>query len=456
MKENPEDLLRNFTELLLRGLACIDEGNYDQAIEDYTKALELSPQLGDDRVIGVTYWGRGFAYIKKGDFLDAFRNFVQANDRNRVLKTQMPEIYVADKIADTYKDHVEEDRASAFKLYFRLLEAISNIQQKQLYAPQPNAEVAHYTSLDTLNSLADKGRFRLYNAAYMNDPEEGRVFFDIMKESRIDVQKGFYGDEAPPYVSPAYIGSFVRVDAKELEQKDELLWWRLYGKHGGQEAAGACLIFKHEGTVFAEKCGVQIGAMQQLQSKLFMSEGVRQNPEERQPLKPELYKIVYSDEEIPQEFPLSPPMQLAGIPSSDKWNKQESCEKLVESLKRIKEHIDNEKDNENKRELRKLACDLLDTIRFLFKSRHYREEAEVRVVQIRYYDQENTTQESTDIQVDTEQNPPRFYLETHENFRFSEVILGRQAPDVPEVIRRLKEHGIKAKQSNIPYRKPYP
>ena len=61
-----------------------------------------------------------------------------------------------------------------------------------------------------------------------------------------------------------------------------------------------------------------------------------------------------------------------------------------------------------------------------------------------------------DIQVDTEQIPPRFYLETHENFRFSEVILGRQAPDVPEVIRRLKERGIKAEQSNIPYGKPYP
>ena len=149
--------------------------------------------------------------------------------------------------------------------------------------------------------------------------------------------------------------------------------------------------------------------MQQLQSKLLMSEGIRQNPEERQPPKPELYKIVYSDEEIPQEFPPTPAMQLAGIPSSDKWSKQELCEKLVESLKRIKGHIENEKDNENKKELRKLVCDLLDTIRFLFKARHYQEEKEVRVVhQVRYFGGENTKQDDDGIQVDTQQIPPTF------------------------------------------------
>ncbi len=188
-----------------------------------------------------------------------------------------------------------------------------------------------------------------------------------------------------------------------------------------------------------------------------MPTGDRKNPEERQPLKPELYKIVYSDEEIPQEFPLSPPMQLAGIPSSDKWNKQERCEKLVESLKRIKEHIENEKDNGNKRELRKLVCDLLDTIRFLFKARHYQEEGEVRVVQVRYYDETKTTQKEDGVQVDTEQIPPRFYLETHDDFRFSEVILGPLARGEAEWKRWLKEQDetLIVKKSTINYGQRY-
>ena len=460
-KNAPDKAIADFTKRLdrnptnaeihsYRGLAYILKGDPDKAIADCTEALEFSPHFAN------AYLCRGFAYIDESKkFLDAFKDFKEAVKCDPLLKGEFSEIYVADQIADIYKNHDEEVGAKVFELYFWLLEAISNIQQKQFYAPQQNGEVAHYTSLHTLKSLADKGRFRLYNAAYMNDPEEGRVFFDIMKESGIDVQKGFYVDDAPPYRSPAYIGSFVEVDKKN-EEKDKLFLWRMYGKHDGQEAAGACLIFKHEGTVFAKSPSSQTGAMQQLQSKLLMSEGARQNPEERQTLKSELYKIVYSDEEIPQEFPLSPPMQLAGIPPSDKWNKQELCEKLIESLKRLKEHIDNEEDNENKKELRKLVRDLLDTIRFLFKARHYQEEGEVRVVQVRYYDEENTMKDEDGIQVDTKQIPPRFYLETHENFRFSEVILGPQTRGVLEWKRWLNKRDIKVDQSKIQYGKPYP
>ncbi|MDE0405297.1 MAG: tetratricopeptide repeat protein [Nitrospira sp.] len=460
-KNDHDKALENFNKILERdpaneeihlfcGFAYSLKGEHDKAVEYFTKALELNLNYAN------AYLCRGFVYIDKANFLNAFKDFKEAVKYDPLLKGEVSEICVADQIADIYKNHAEKVGAKAFELYFWLLEAISNIQQKQLYAPQPNAEVAHYTSLHTLKSLADKGRFRLYNAAYMNDPEEGRVFFDIMKESGIDVQEVFYGDEAPPYPSPAYIGSFVKVDKKD-EEKDKLFLWRMYGKRNGQEAVGACLIFKHEGTVFAKSPNSQTGAMQQLQSKLLMSESVHQNPEEKQPRKPELYKIVYSDEEIPQEFPLSPAMQLAGIPSSDKWNNQELCKKLAESLKQIKEHIENEKDNENKRELRKLVCDLLDTIRFLFKARHYQEEGEVRVVHVRYYDETKTTQKEDGIQVDTEQIPPRFYLETHDDFRFSEVILGPQTRGAPEWKRWLKEQDktLSVKRSGIKYGKPY-
>ena len=454
MNENFEDLLTNFAELLFHAFACLEKGNYEQAIADYTKVLELSPQLGDDRVIGVTYWGRGFAYIKKGDFLNAFRDFVQANDRNRVLKTQMPEIYVADKIADIYKNHTEEDSTSAFELYLRLLQATSNIQKERFYRPAKGKEVAHYTSLHTLETLATNEHFRLYNANYMNDPEEGRVFFEIMNrwtDIDIDIEDSFYRD-SKLHLSPAYIGSFVKVDAQDKE-KDKLFLWRTYGKHDEQEAAGTCLIFKHEGTVFAENYRQQIGAMQQLQAKLPMSKGDHQNPEEKQPRKPDLYKIVYSDENL---SPLShvDALRLSRKDYSANRGLSEELNKLAESLKQIKKHIKQEKDNDKKKKLRKLVRDLLDAIRFLFKARHYREEKEVRVVQVRY-DEENTTQDEDGIQVDTEQIPPRFYLETDENFRFSEVILGPQTRGVPEWKRWLKERDIKVDQSEIQYGKPY-
>lgn len=461
MNENLEDLLANFAELLFHGSACIGDGDYDQAIAVYTKALEFELNFAKAHLFyALAHHGRGSAHIKTGNFLDAFKDFVEADNGDPVLKTKMPEIYVSVKIADIYKDHTEEDKASTFELYFRLLEAISNIQRKQFYAPQENVEVAHYTPLHTLKSLADKGRFRLYNAAYMNDPEEGIEFFEVMKKFGIeDVEKVFYKDKDKSYPSPAYIGSFVKVDAKEPEQKDELFLWRTYGKHDGQEAAGACLIFKHEGTVFGEKCSKQIGDMQRLQSKLRMSTGDISNLEERQPPKPELYEIVYGDEEIHQEFSLSPAKLLANMVSSDERNKHELCEKLkklAESLERIKRHLSKE-DEGIKDKLKQLVCKLLDAIRFLFKARHYQEEKEVRVVQVRYYDEKNTTKEEDGVHVDTEQIPPRFYLETHENFRFDEVILGPQTRGVPEWKRWLKEQDktLSIKKSEINYGERY-
>ena len=460
LKLAPSDPLIKFIGLFYRGVACRDKGDYGQAIADFDEALRLKVP---DTIKANVHHGRGVAYIDQENFLYAFKDFKKAGECQPVLKVEMSEIYVADQTADIYKDRAEEDGGRAFELYFKLSEAIIKIQNKQFYRPREAKEVAHYTSLHTLKTLATHEHFRLYNANYMNDPEEGRVFFEIMNrwtDIDIDIEGSFYRDNKL-HPSPAYIGSFVKVDTKDPEQKDELFLWRTYGKHDGQEAAGACLIFKHEGTVFAEKCGAQIGAMQQLQSKLPLAEGDRQILEERQPRKPDLYKIVYSDEEINQEFSLSPVELLSLRGDSDKWNKQklsEGLKKLAESLKQIKGHIEEEKDDNRKKELKKLACDLLDTIRFLFKARHYREEKEVRVVEVRYYAETKTAQEPDDIQVDTKQIPPRFYLEMHENFRFSEVILGPQARGETEWKRWLKEQDktLSVKRSGIIYGKPYP
>ena len=443
-KNDHDKALEDFTKILeqdpanaeiylYRVLAYSLKGDHDKAIADCTKTLEFKPKYANAHLC------RGFAYIDQGDqekFLDAFKDFVKANKYDQALKTEVPAIYVAGQIADIYKDRAEEEGAKAFELYFRLSEAISNIQNERFYRPGNGKKVAHYTSLHALKTLATNEHFRLYNAAYMNDPEEGRVFFEIMKKYEIDVQQVFYGDEDPFFPSPAYICSFVKVDANEPEQKDELFLWRTYGKHDGQEATGACLIFKHEWTVFGEKCSEQIGAMQQLQSNLLMPTGDRKNPGERQPPKPDLYEIVYRDKESNQEL-------------------SEELNELAEALKQIKGHIE-EKDDNSQKKLKQLARDLLDPIRFLFKASHYREEGEVRVVQVRYYDEIKTTQEEDGTQVDTEQIPPRFYLETHENFRFSEVILGPQARGVSEWKHWLKKRNIKADRSKIPYGKPYP
>ena len=85
------------------------------------------------------------------------------------------------------------------------------------------------------------------------------------------------------------------VDSNNQEQRDKLFLWRTYGKHNGQEATGACLIFRHEGTCFAETYEPQVGDMQRLQSEPSMVTGDPKNPGERQHSKPALYEILYMD-----------------------------------------------------------------------------------------------------------------------------------------------------------------
>ena len=138
----------------------------------------------------------------------------------------------------------------------------------------------------------------------------------------------------------------------------------------------------------------------------------------------------------------------------DKGNNKELSKELnglAESLKQVEHHISKGKDNRKNR-LKRLARELLDNIRFLFKASHYKEEQEVRVIQFCYYD-ENVSQEPDGIKVDTEQIPPRFYLDAHDSFRFDEVILGPEAHGVREWKQWLKKRGIKAKKSEIKYGK---
>lgn len=417
---------------LSRGLVYMRKEDYAQAIADSDKALELESIT--DTVRKRAHLLRGATHFRKGKFLNAFDNFVDSNKYDPDLKFISPQNYVVSQIANIYKGSKKEDKVKAFELYLNLLHSIMRIQIKQFYNSEKGREVAHYTSLSTLKDLANEEElFRFYNAAYMNDPEEGSVFFEVIKESGINVKEVFYEeDEDPPYPSPAYIGSFIIVNSNNQEQRDELFLWRTYGKHNGQEAAGACLIFRHEGSCFAKTYEPQVGGMQRLQSEPSMVKGNLKNPGERQQSKPALYRILYMDKETKKEL-------------------SEELDELAKSLKQVKRYVSKKRINKRNR-LKRLARELLDNIRFLFKASHYKEEQEVRVIQFCYYD-ENMSQGPDGIKVDTERIPPHFYLHAHDSFRFDEVILGPEAHGLREWTQWLKKRDIKAKKSEIKYGK---
>ncbi len=406
-----------------RGIVYHTKGNYCRAIRDFNKAIKLKPKDTN------TYEWRGLTYHKNGNYDCSLDDFLEVDKRDPRIKFNNITIYIAFCLKD-----LKQCRGETFNILLDLSSAIRMTQSRLFQKPQNRREVAHYTSLHTLKNLVGgKGRFRLYNAAYMNDPEEGDVFSQIMEKHDVNVKDDFYPDISS-YISPAYIGSFVTVDSGDKqkdEKKDKLFLWRTYGKHDGKEAGGACLVFKHDGDCFAETLLETIGKMDQLDDK------------ESQKIlaKPPLYKVAYQGEIKELEDELG---------------------KVAVSLQKIKDKLPKDKlpedmlpkDKLYKDTLLKLVRELLDEIRFLFKADHYKEEKELRAICVRDSRKENQQQGSDEVKIDMEKIPPRFYLETDKDFRFNEVILGPNAQRPAEWKKWLKQQwkGLTVEESKIKYR----
>ncbi len=435
-----------------RGNAYSDKGDKDRAIQDYDKATELDPQYADafynrgsvyrenkdpDRAIqdydkaielnpqhALAFNNCGLAYLVKGKFALAFESFVNADNCDKSLKSWSPLVYIAFQLANTSLD----EPAIVFEPYTKLFFAIDKIQS-ELFCKPPEDGVAHYTSLHVLKSLADNDPFRLYNVAYMHDPDEGRVFFEIMKDKRmknkIDVRKIFYKNALENTdSSPAYIGSFVKMGLSKKKEKDNLFLWRTYGKHDNEEAAGACLIFNKGQFAKRNVPSRNIGTMSQQQEDV-----TKQGGSTKPNLSPALYKVIYKSE-----------TEIQGNNLSDGLNE------LALPLKAIDKFIKSHRTHKEK--LAQLVRELLDSIRFLFKADHYREEHEVRVVQMSY---DTDGKKLLGCKVAKEQLPPRFYRDMPKNFRFSEVILGPKTANEFEWQHWLGD-SITVRKSKITFR----
>ena len=461
-----------------RGIAYTKKKGYDCAIDDFNEVVKLNPEHVN------AYYARGIAYVMKPDFGNAFKKFNTVAEKYPTLKTSEPFVYIASQIS-TIDSLRESEKIEAFAIYINLLNIVSKIRLELFYTSKELASgVAHYTSLRTLENLSkSKSRFRLYNADYMNDPEEGQVFFKIMNnEYGINVKKDFYENKDKSYRSPAYIGSFVL-----FEGEDKLSLWRTYGKHETEEEAGACLIFNDK-QCFSESMPYQYGRMtESLQTTDVIKSDAKKDHNDVQKLA--LYKIYYqeeSDDELKKELQklrdqlknteeiINNELQENKIKEKlEILRKQlkiiekiinngvreekikEELEILVKQLKITNQFIEEKvpEEEETKNTLRRLVREFLDSIRFLFKERYYRDERERRVIRTPFDEKHKISQ--PEILPDTDNIPPRFYMEAPENFRFNKVILGPNAKHVQQWQRwfKAKDGDVEIKQSKIPYRK---
>ncbi len=411
-----------------RGATYSAKGEYDHAITDFKKAIELNPNNAK------AYVWRGHTYRRKNDHNRSFADFGEAIRISPNLKSEIPYAYIRFQLQAITNASL---RIKSFQYCMDLLEIITELKKNLL----KRDIVAHYTSLDVLQKLLSGERFRFYNATYMNDPQEGETFFEILrKEDDIDIKERFY-ENSTDFHSSAYIGSFTKVD--DPQEEDKLSLWQTYGKHKNQDASGSCMVFK-EASCFSEDIPLHFGSMKMqkafLNQKTSMHFGSMKTQEtflsQKASDKLCLYKVVYQ---------------------------KNINDKLIAIIKNLaiqlgvinRECLEGASNNEEKDLIRGLVRELLDEIRFLFKGDHYIGENEMRVVLIRHISVDSDLSNSG-IKEDIGYCPPRFYLDAPEGFHFDKVLLGPKAPGLVEWQKwaRLKPHGrgILIEKSKIPYK----
>ena len=406
-----------------RGMLHLEKGDYRQAVEDFTAAIDLETDDAE------TYLQRGIACVLSGDQAASRQIFADLLQADQVSQGEL-------RLSNAYCHVAHQLSALAGQLglatelvhelnfcFGELIAGIEALKSRLQFRFESPSMLGHYASLDTLAALVSGDVFRLYNSDYMNDVKEGNAFFEVMARYGVDVPGLFYnmggggggrgdgdasgsgrGDgsrgDGGGRISPAYIGSFVRVDtASEADLNDyldgRLVLWCMYGKHDGQDAAGACLLFD-ERQFEKDDVQLKIGGMPNAPGSAAVAAaaatgtdreaapageageaGTAATAGETGTAKlaklaanvelPEAYQVVY----LSQAKQFEPELQDIA----------QALQALAAAITRHSRPLG----KPAQQQLFELAGKTLDSIRFLFKTDHYRDEREVRIVKLSYH-----------------------------------------------------------------------
>jgi len=242
--------------------------------------------------------------------------------------------------------------------------------------------MAHYTSPHVCHILFGIGGnetaspMRLGSSTYMNDPSEGKSLLDLLNQQDLELE-----NKADGASHNAFFTCF-------SSRVNDLNQFRLYGKEGGVEASGCCLVFNKNGDWLRE-ADVSVPFRSIFQKSGQNSDDLpKADKYEKLPLYQVAY-IAYKDEYIaekkcgiwllPQEK-LKFGIRLKPVGNED-WH-QFRLGKLKEALEEL---IGFFKDNSAVSDDDKEA---LEYIRYLFKDFAFRDEEEFRLLVIKPIDSE--------------------------------------------------------------------
>lgn len=363
----------------LRGVAWDDKGEYDKAIADYDKAIELKKDYA------LAYRNRGDVLYEKGDYEKAIVDYEMAKslDRNKLgfletkIKWAQEKIEERKQLAASGAGEVEKETKQAIDNEVeKIIAEIRNTASSDVKT------VVHYTKLFVADIYVKNLHAKMHysNAIYMNDPMEGKVFFEYLNDTAIE--KAYRNGESRTETS-VYLGSFLPAEDNDghTSHEDELVMWRTYGKdENGKEAAGCSVV---------------------LDSDFFKLKIQDGNQASAKDVSDELLNVVYIKKLKTKSVVTND--NKAAIEAALKKLKL-ALGKYIKLMAKYKSTDDFYKDIENS------VFKNISTISYLFKSADYEYEHEVRI--ITYMPRNSDSIKCMDIQ-EAGRPPKRFFIESY-------------------------------------------
>ena len=375
-------------------------------------------------------------------------------------------------ILQTWAKHYKEN-SSELKNLLSIYQLVQKIKyQLGLKDEDKNKvlEFGHYTKGSTLQIMLDQeenkkkkeenekkkstfsvsGKTRLYNANYMNDPEEGIVIEQILGLDRRDILEP----------SSWFLMSFTN-------KTDDLAMWSQYG----DDAKGVCLVLREDDfsrfTSFNDVSWRQEKNFLEFSDKMYLlkselnsgfeksisrsesensvdtvnDEGTEPNSVEKasdsKGNRDYLYRIAYV-KHIEENLKLE---------QTELFEKSE-LDDLEKLLIRLKDEL---KADLSKLDpfYKKAVYNCIEEIRYLFKSVDYKYENELRILRYANLDPSNDK-----IKIDKESGIGKLYVERENPIQIEKVIFGPKFPN-PEYVTpllKLLDNDIKYEKSTIKFR----
>ena len=372
-------------------------------------------------------------------------------------------------ILQTWAQRYKED-SSELKNLLSIYQLVQKIKYQLGLKDKDKNQVlkfGHYTKGSTLQIMLDQeeneeeneeekstfsvsGKTRLYNANYMNDPEEGIVIEQILGLDRRDILEP----------SSWFLMSFTN-------KTDDLAMWSQYG----DDAKGVCLVLKEDDfsrftsfndvswrqeknfLEFSDKMYLMKSELNSgFEKSIFQSESENSvdtvNDEGTEPNSVEkdsnskgnvdyLYRIAYV-KNIGEDIELE---------QTELFSKSE-IEDLAKMLNSLKEKLDSGS-KVTEENYQNAIAECIEEIRYLFKSVDYKYENELRILRYANLDPSNDK-----IKIDKTSGIGKLYVERENSIQIDEVIFGPKFPN-PEYVTpllKLLDKEIKYKKSTIKFR----